>query len=71
MSIPAQVIDRRARQDRRQTEPHPVTEDLADALTSDSIQLLFQPQFRSADGAYSGCRGAGAVGACGPRCAGW
>ncbi|WP_340586139.1 EAL domain-containing protein [Erythrobacter alti] len=54
MSIPAQTIDRRARTDRRQVEPHPVTEDLADALTADALELLFQPQFRSADGALSG-----------------
>jgi len=54
MSIPAQIIDRRARFDRRQAEPHPVTEDLADALTADAIELLFQPQFRSSDGALAG-----------------
>lgn len=54
MSIPAQTIDRRARVDRRRTEPHPVTEDLADALTANAIELLFQPQFRSSDGKLSG-----------------
>ncbi|KLI62794.1 hypothetical protein AAV99_13370 [Aurantiacibacter marinus] len=47
-------MDRRARTDRRRTEPHPVTEDLADALTADEIQLLFQPQYRSSDGALAG-----------------
>ncbi len=54
MSIPAQTIDRRARNDRRATEPHPITEDLADALTADTVQLLFQPQWRCADGALAG-----------------
>jgi len=54
MSIPAQSIDRRARMDRRQVEPHPVTEDLADALTANAIELLFQPQFRGEDGALAG-----------------
>jgi hypothetical protein len=43
MPIPAPTIDRRARNDRRRAEPHPVTEDLADALTADAIELLFQP----------------------------
>lgn len=54
MSIPAQTIERRARSDRRRTEPHPVTEDLAEALTANAIELLFQPQFRSSDGSLAG-----------------
>ena len=55
MSIPAQTFDRRRiREDRRRSEPHPITEDLAEAITSDAIQLLFQPQFASADGAIVG-----------------
>lgn len=54
MSIPAQTIDRRDRNDRRATEPHPITEDLADALTADEVELLFQPQWRSTDGSLAG-----------------
>ena len=53
MTIPTQSIDRRARQDRRNLEPHPITEDLADALIANEIELLFQPQWR-ADGSLSG-----------------
>ncbi len=54
MTIPAQLHDRRMRDDRRRSEPHPITEDLADALTAGEIELLFQPQFRSDDGALAG-----------------
>jgi len=54
MTIPAQTIERRARYDRRKMEPHPVTEDLADALTANTIQFLFQPQFRGSDSALAG-----------------
>lgn len=54
MSIPAQAIDRRARLDRRSSEPHPITADLAEALTANTIELLFQPQFHCADGALAG-----------------
>lgn len=54
MPIPAQTIDRRMRVDRRRTEPHPITEALADALTADAVELLFQPQWRSSDGALAG-----------------
>ncbi|QZH75599.1 MAG: EAL domain-containing protein [Erythrobacter sp.] len=54
MSIPAQTIDRRARNDRRASEPHPIIEDLAEALTADGVDLLFQSQWRSADAALAG-----------------
>ena len=54
MSIPAQAFDRRQRVDRRRSEPHPITEDLADAITANAIELLFQPQFHCADGALAG-----------------
>ena len=55
MSIPAQAFDRRGfREDRRRSEPHPITEDLAEAITSDAIELLFQPQFSSSDNALLG-----------------
>ncbi|WP_271077672.1 EAL domain-containing protein [Aurantiacibacter sp. MUD61] len=54
MSIPTQVHDRRRRQDRRRSEPHPITEDLAEALTGDELELLFQPQFSAEDHAVVG-----------------
>ncbi|RJY08633.1 EAL domain-containing protein [Aurantiacibacter aquimixticola] len=54
MSLPVHPIERRERTDRRRSEPHPVTEDLADALTANAIELLFQPQWRSSDGALVG-----------------
>ncbi|MBH5322800.1 EAL domain-containing protein [Aurantiacibacter sediminis] len=49
MSIPTQVHDRRRRQDRRRTEPHPITEDLAEAITNGGLELLFQPQYAASD----------------------
>ena len=54
MSIPSQAIDRRMRADRRRSDPHPITEDLADALTAGDVELLFQPQYRSDSGAMAG-----------------
>ena len=54
MSIPAQTVDRRTRNDRRRSEPHPITDDLARALTAGDIDLLIQPQFRSDGGALAG-----------------
>ncbi|MGB3165383.1 MAG: EAL domain-containing protein [Alteraurantiacibacter sp.] len=54
MSIPAQAVDRRMRFDRRRSEPHPITEDLADALTASEVELLYQPQFSASDGALLG-----------------
>lgn len=54
MTIPAQVHERRQRIDRRRSEPHPITEDLADALMGDAIDLLFQPQFHAADDMLAG-----------------
>ena len=55
MSVPVQLHDRRRRrEDRRRAEPHPISEDLAAALDSDAVQILFQPQFRSDDGAFYG-----------------
>lgn len=54
MSIPAQTFERRNRDDRRRSEPHPITEDLAEALLADQIELLFQPQFGSRDNALVG-----------------
>lgn len=54
MSVPVQLHDRRRRADRRRSEPHPITEDLSAALAGDGVQILFQPQFRSGDGALAG-----------------
>ncbi|KLE36059.1 hypothetical protein AAW00_02805 [Aurantiacibacter luteus] len=48
------MFERRTRVDRRRTTPHPITAELADALTADAIDLLFQPQFAAADGALVG-----------------
>lgn len=45
MSVPAPVHERRQRIDRRRSEPHPITEDLVEALADDAITLMFQPQF--------------------------
>ncbi|WAT18536.1 EAL domain-containing protein [Aurantiacibacter sp. MUD11] len=52
MNTPLQC--RRQRPDRRRAEPHPITEELAEALANGAITLLFQPQFRAADGALVG-----------------
>lgn len=54
MSIPAQTFERRMRTDRRRSDPHPVTEELADAITGDAIQLLFQAQWRGHDAGLAG-----------------
>ncbi|MDE1466547.1 EAL domain-containing protein [Aurantiacibacter sp. D1-12] len=54
MSIPTQVHERRQRVDRRRSEPHPITEDLADAITGDVVELLFQPQFCAYEGTVTG-----------------
>ena len=54
MSIPTQVHERRQRTDRRRSEPHPITEDLAEAITADELELLFQPQFQGEGGALVG-----------------
>lgn len=54
MPFPTQIHDRRQRVDRRRSEPHPVLEDLTSALTNDDVHILFQPQFRSSDGALAG-----------------
>ncbi|VVT17269.1 EAL domain-containing protein [Erythrobacter sp. EC-HK427] len=54
MPIPAPTFERRTAIDRRSSEPHPITEDLAEAITRDKIELLFQPQWRSDDGALVG-----------------
>jgi len=54
MPIPAQIHERRRRIDRRRSEPHPVSEDLAQALTDAAVEICFQPQFNSRDGALYG-----------------
>ncbi|WP_120075563.1 EAL domain-containing protein [Aurantiacibacter odishensis] len=54
MPIPAQIHERRRRIDRRRSEPHPVSEDLAEALNDDALHILFQPQFASSDNALAG-----------------
>ena len=54
MPIPVQIHDRRRRTDRRRSEPHPISEDLAVALTHDAVEILFQPQFRTSDGSLAG-----------------
>lgn len=54
MSVPVQLHDRRRRQDRRRSEPHPISEDLSSALDGDGVQILFQPQYRCKDNAITG-----------------
>lgn len=55
MSFPVQLHDRRRRrEDRRRSEPHPISEDLTAALESEAVQILFQPQFHSHDGTLAG-----------------
>ncbi|MEL1250100.1 EAL domain-containing protein [Aurantiacibacter gilvus] len=54
MSVPAPVHERRQRIDRRRSEPHPITEDLVEALADDAITLLFQPQFHSGSDVLAG-----------------
>ena len=54
MLIPVQIHQCRRKIDRRRAEPHPISEDLSSALTADAVDLLFQPQFRSDDGALAG-----------------
>jgi len=53
MPVPVQTHERR-RVDRRRSEPHPISEDLAQALAGDAVQIVFQPQFRSADDSLAG-----------------
>lgn len=54
MPIPLTVPERRQRSDRRRSEPHPISEELAAALDDDAIVLQFQPQFRCGDNALVG-----------------
>jgi EAL domain-containing protein (putative c-di-GMP-specific phosphodiesterase class I) len=54
MPVPAQTHERRRSADRRRSEPHPISEDLAAALTHEAVQILFQPQFRSCDNVLAG-----------------
>lgn len=54
MSVPAPVHERRQRIDRRRTEPHPITEDLVEALADNAITLMFQPQFTAGSNELSG-----------------
>ncbi|MFB0611603.1 EAL domain-containing protein [Aurantiacibacter poecillastricola] len=54
MPVPHQIHDRRRRPDRRRSEPHPVTQDLAEALSNDAVSIVFQPQFRAADSSLAG-----------------
>lgn len=54
MPISLQTFERRMRCDRRCSDPHPVTEELAEAITQNDIELLFQAQWRSWDGGLAG-----------------
>lgn len=54
MPMPIQLHDRRRKVDRRRSEPHPITEDLAAAITGDAVQLYFQPQFLCNGGRLKG-----------------
>lgn len=54
MAIPAQIHERRRRIDRRRSEPHPISEDLVDALNDDAVRIVFQPQFAGADDVLTG-----------------
>ncbi|MCB2067806.1 MAG: EAL domain-containing protein [Erythrobacter sp.] len=46
--------ERRQRSERRRSEPHPISEELAAALDDDAVALLFQPQFAAHDNALVG-----------------
>ncbi len=54
MPLPLQLHDRRRRPDRRRSEPHPISSDLARALTEDEVELLFQPQYSAQTNAIVG-----------------
>lgn len=54
MSIPVQAFERRTRNDRRRSEPHPITDDIAAALTANAIEVRFQPQFHAMNNALAG-----------------
>lgn len=48
------LTERRQQTDRRRSDPHPIAEDLAEALAHDRIALLFQPQFHAESGDLAG-----------------
>lgn len=54
MSVTPPVFERRQRQDRRKGDAYPLGQDLAAAIERDEVELLFQPQFSSANGALTG-----------------
>lgn len=49
MSLATTPPERRQRRDRRAAAMHPLAEDLAGAMARDEVDLLFQPQFATAD----------------------
>jgi EAL domain-containing protein (putative c-di-GMP-specific phosphodiesterase class I) len=54
MSVATSSSERRQRRDRRAVSLHPLADDLAGAMARDEVDLLFQPQFASADGRITG-----------------
>lgn len=54
MPFPVYSHERRRSADRRRSEPHPICEDLAQALHRNGVQIVFQPQFRSSDNTLAG-----------------
>lgn len=54
MSVATTPSERRQRRDRRAAFLHPLADDLAEAMARDEVDLLFQPQFATADGRMTG-----------------
>ena len=54
MPIPETAPERRTRSDRRKPAAHPIGDELRKALERGEIEILFQPQFASADGTLVG-----------------
>lgn len=54
MTVATTSSERRQRRDRRAAALHPLADDLAGAMARDEVDLLFQPQFASADGRITG-----------------
>ena len=54
MPIPETAPERRTRSDRRKPAAHPIGDELREALERGEIEILFQPQFASADGTLVG-----------------
>lgn len=48
------MTERRRDNDRRSPAPHPLAQDLAMAIDTDALEILFQPQFGAGDGHIAG-----------------